>query len=176
MDALEETGWLEGTVGLQATNYAGIANFNLSAPKPFTATLTAEQINERNRASLETFDDLVVKPASDVEKLNTPFDKLAASYDVVVAGAGTSGWAAAIQAARMGVKVLAGRGNRLDRRADVGRGRHLHGRVGPGGKISRAGTRHLSRVQPKHGELLLHAEQRPLPRLLFLARAVGRRL
>ncbi len=106
VDALEETGWLEGTVGLQATNYAGIANFNLSAPKPFTATLTAEQINERNRASLETLDDLVVKPASDVEKLNTPFDKLAASYDVVVAGAGTSGWAAAIQAARMGVKVL----------------------------------------------------------------------
>ncbi len=41
-----------------------------------------------------------------MEKLNTPFAKVADSYDVIVAGAGTSGWAAAVQAARLGVKVL----------------------------------------------------------------------
>ena len=106
VDALEETGWTEGSVGLQATTFTGAANFAVSALKPFTPSLTEEQITERNRAGVETFNDLVLKPATDVEKLNTPFEKIAASYDVVVAGAGTGGWGAAIQASRMGAKVL----------------------------------------------------------------------
>jgi len=38
--------------------------------------------------------------------LNTPRGKLAPEYDVVVAGAGTGGWAAAVQAARLGSRVL----------------------------------------------------------------------
>lgn len=106
VDSLEEAGWTTGAAGVQATNFAGVADFRVEALKAFTPTLTAEQIVERNKAGVETMDDLIVKPAGDIEKLNTPFDKLADGYDVVIAGAGTAGWAAAIQAARMGVKVL----------------------------------------------------------------------
>lgn len=106
VDALDENGWPAGAAGLQATNYVGAGDFQIAALKEFQPKLTAEQIIEQNRAPAETLDDLVVRPASDIEKLNTPFDKVAEGYDVVVAGAGTSGWAAAIQAARMGAKVL----------------------------------------------------------------------
>ncbi|MDR2674447.1 MAG: FAD-dependent oxidoreductase, partial [Opitutaceae bacterium] len=45
-------------------------------------------------------------PLSQIQNHNTPPEKLAASYDIIVAGAGTAGWAAAIQAARLGAKVL----------------------------------------------------------------------
>ncbi len=48
----------------------------------------------------------MLAPVADAASVNTPFDKLADSYDIVVAGAGTGGWAAAVQAARLGAKVL----------------------------------------------------------------------
>ena len=45
-------------------------------------------------------------PADEIDMLNTPFEKISDTYDVVIAGAGTGGWAAAVQAARLGAKVL----------------------------------------------------------------------
>jgi hypothetical protein len=38
--------------------------------------------------------------------LSTPAAKLAPKYDIIIAGAGTGGWAAAVQAARLGSRVL----------------------------------------------------------------------
>src|SRR3546814_13412569 len=38
--------------------------------------------------------------------MNTRFLAIETGYDIIVAGAGTGGWAAAVQAARMGHKVL----------------------------------------------------------------------
>jgi hypothetical protein len=48
----------------------------------------------------------VVRAATDPEALQTPFDRIAPDYDILVAGAGTGGIAAALQAARMGARVL----------------------------------------------------------------------
>src|SRR4029079_12067303 len=51
-------------------------------------------------------DYTIVKPVENVASENASFDRLAESYDVIVAGGGTGGSAAAIQAARLGAKVL----------------------------------------------------------------------
>jgi len=106
VDALEEGAWTEGAPGLQATNYAGAGWFEVAALQPFTPKLTAEEILKQNQNQSVPGEDLVLRPADNPERLNTPFDKLAKSYDVIVAGAGTGGWAAAIQARRMGATVL----------------------------------------------------------------------
>src|SRR3546814_513671 len=50
--------------------------------------------------------DKLIRPASDPESMNTRFLAIETGYDIIVAGAGTGGWAAAVQAARMGHKVL----------------------------------------------------------------------
>ncbi|MBE2180425.1 MAG: FAD-dependent oxidoreductase [Chthoniobacterales bacterium] len=109
VDALEEDGFKAGATGLQATNFAGARNFSIASGKDFKAVLTFAQINEKNAAeSTVAVDDLILEPVEldEIEKLNTPFANVAKSYDVIVAGGGTGGWAAAIQASRMGAKVL----------------------------------------------------------------------
>ncbi|HRJ74083.1 MAG TPA: hypothetical protein PLS03_17800, partial [Terrimicrobiaceae bacterium] len=104
VDALEETGFASGAAGLQATNFAGAATFAITSDKKAAAALSPAEIDARNASGDVVVRDVVLPPARDVEKLNTPFGKLSKSYDVVVAGAGTGGWAAGIQAARMGAK------------------------------------------------------------------------
>ena len=105
VDAQDEQPIASGPVGLQMPNYAGAKNFVLDSLTPFTATFTEAQIAEKNKSAIVVH-DVVLPPTKDVEKLNTPYESLARAYDIVVAGAGTGGWAAAIQAARMGAKVL----------------------------------------------------------------------
>jgi len=104
VDALEEKGFAAGAVGLECSNYAAAKNFTVSSEMVVTAKLSAAQIAEQNAAP--TLPDTIVAPAKDVEELNTPFQNVADAYDVIVAGAGTGGWAAALQASRMGAKVL----------------------------------------------------------------------
>lgn len=107
VDALEKDGFASGAAGLQATNFAAVRSFSIDATKPVASPLTAVQIQEKNAAFVTgVLDYHILKPSTDVEKLNTPFANVADSYDVIVAGAGTSGWAAAVQAARLGAKVL----------------------------------------------------------------------
>ena len=48
----------------------------------------------------------LIHPVMTHEKLNTDFNSLDKSYDIIIAGAGTGGWAAAVQAARLGRRVL----------------------------------------------------------------------
>jgi len=107
VDALEESLPAAGMAGLLATNFAAAQSFVINAAKPFSPILTPAQISEKNTPDATgPVDYSVLKPATGVDKLNTPFAQLADSYDVIVAGAGTGGWAAAVQAARMGAKVL----------------------------------------------------------------------
>ena len=102
-DALK-SGWM----GVTATTYGAAKAVEIRAVQPYTPKLTAEQIAARNReaAAAAAVNYPVFKPAENVDALNTPADKIADSYDVIVAGAGTGGSAAAIQAARLGASVL----------------------------------------------------------------------
>ena len=91
------------------------------------------------------------------EEIDTPREKIAAEYDVVIAGAGTGGWAAAVQAARMGARVLLleetdwiGGQMSLRGRDDDGRGQRVD-------EVPRARARHLPRVSREHGHALPHA-------------------
>lgn len=93
-----------GAAGLTGTTFAAAAGYTIYAEKPFTVKMTPEQIATANRR--EGFAYAVVPAASDPAALNTSFDDVAADYDVIVAGGGTGGMGAALQAARMGAKVL----------------------------------------------------------------------
>lgn len=103
VDALDEE-FAAGPAGLTGTTFAAAADFVIEAGRPFTAKLTPEQIAEANQK--EGFSYVVVPAVPDQEALNTKFDDVSADYDVIVAGAGTGGIGAALQAARMGAKVL----------------------------------------------------------------------
>lgn len=105
VDALDKEGFPAGAAGLQATNFAAAKSFRLEALKPFTAKWSGAEIERRNQEA-GADDPAVLRPVKGVEELNTPFEKLADAYDVIVAGAGTGGWAAAVQAARLGSRVL----------------------------------------------------------------------
>lgn len=98
-----QSGW----IGIACTTYAAaksieIQSIDASTPK-FTAAEVATQNVQAARAA-PTYP--LFKPVANIDELNTPFEKLADSYDVIVAGGGTGGSAAAIQAARLGANVL----------------------------------------------------------------------
>lgn len=101
LDWIVETDFPEtGAIGLNCTPYA--------ATDKLTLTTSAAVVPEKTPAALAKPASVVLTPVplDKVESCNTPFAQLAANYDVIVAGAGTGGWAAAIQAARLGAKVL----------------------------------------------------------------------
>ena len=94
-----------GRPGLCATTFAAAASFRIAALGPFEAKADAARLAKRNAAIPSREPDYpVVQPVW--ENVATPCEKVAAEYDVVIAGAGTGGWAAAVQAARMGARVL----------------------------------------------------------------------
>jgi len=93
-----------GAVGLRGTTFA--------AARSFKVAVAAGEAAEAWRvapASAKTGDLInAARPRLEWQgdKINLPPEKLSADYDVIVAGAGTGGWAAAVQAARLGVRVL----------------------------------------------------------------------
>ncbi len=94
-----------GRPGLCATAFAAAASFRIAALGPFEAEAEAARLTKRKAAIASREPDYpVVRPVW--ENIATPHEKIVAAYDVIIAGAGTGGWAAAVQAARMGVKVL----------------------------------------------------------------------
>jgi hypothetical protein len=106
VDAKDET-YKSGRVGLNFTTYGAARDVQIRATQQYGPKLSAEQVAKQNAdaaAAAPVYP--VLRPAEDVDKLNTSFEKLADAYDVVVAGAGTGGSGAAIQAARMGARVL----------------------------------------------------------------------
>ena len=95
----------QGRPGLCATTFAAAASFRIEALGPFEAKADAARLAKRNAAIASPEPDYpVVRPVW--EEIATPHEKVAAEYDVIIADAGTGGWAAAVQAARMGVRVL----------------------------------------------------------------------
>ncbi|MBE2180638.1 MAG: FAD-dependent oxidoreductase [Chthoniobacterales bacterium] len=97
-----------GTVGLTATTFAALSDFSIALPGA-VAKLSPEEIADRNAVAVlarQEPDYPVVSAEKNPAALNTPFDKLRDAYDVVIAGAGTGGFGAALQAARMGASVL----------------------------------------------------------------------
>ncbi|MDZ4401709.1 FAD-dependent oxidoreductase [Prosthecobacter sp.] len=95
----------QGRPGLCATTFAAAASFRVEALAPFEAKADAARLAKRNAViASEQPDYPVVQPLW--KSIDTPRAKIAAEYDVVIAGAGTGGWAAAVQASRMGARVL----------------------------------------------------------------------
>lgn len=101
----KDGGFSRGWAGLSATTFAAFSKFALSAPRPFASRHSAAEINAANARSPHAGYP-VVRAVKDPAAVETPFSKLAESYDVVVAGAGTGGIGAALQAARLGARVL----------------------------------------------------------------------
>jgi hypothetical protein len=96
-----------GNPGLRCTTFAAASSFRIEAVKPMETKATPERLAKRNAViSSDEPDYPVVRPEWNTGALNTPREKVAADYDIIVAGAGTGGWAAALQAARMGARVL----------------------------------------------------------------------
>ena len=96
-----------GNPGLRCTTFAAASAFRIEALEPFEPKVDAAQLARRNAAiASEQPGYAVVRPVWQTDQLSTPREKVAADYDIIVAGAGTGGWAAAVQAARMGTRVL----------------------------------------------------------------------
>lgn len=95
----------KGAPGICCPRFASATSFRLEALQPVEITADAARLAKRNAVISEAEPNyLVVKALEGV--LSTPAAKLAPKYDVIVAGAGTGGWAAAVQAARLGTRVL----------------------------------------------------------------------
>lgn len=107
-DARDDT-LSSGSTGLTTTTFGGFENFSIAVPGPGKVVYTEEQIAQAN-AEAETRKQIrdypVVAAPENPYSLNTPFDQLKDSYDIIVAGGGTGGFGAAIQAARLGARVL----------------------------------------------------------------------
>jgi lysophospholipase L1-like esterase len=96
-----------GNPGLRSTSFAAAAAFRIEAVAPYEAKLDAARLARRNAAIASVMPDYsVVRPSWQTVQLDTPREKVAADYDIIIAGAGTGGWAAAVQATRMGTRVL----------------------------------------------------------------------
>jgi hypothetical protein len=108
VDARDDT-FRAGRVGLRCTAFATAKSFALSSLEPVAAELSQQEINARNwsaAAALPAYP--VVRPVGAARhgEIVTPFENLAEKYDVIVAGGGTGGFGAVVQAARLGARVL----------------------------------------------------------------------
>jgi hypothetical protein len=92
---------------LCCTQFAAASSFRIEGLRPFEAKADAARLAKRNAVIASQQPDYpVVRPHWNTDELNTAAGKIAADYDIIVAGAGTGGWAAAVQAARLGARVL----------------------------------------------------------------------
>lgn len=101
-----DTEFTRGRIGLACTPFVAIriaaavaSDFTVVGP----STAEAERLREQLAGRVVY---PIVRPSFSHAELTTTPEKIAEKYDVVVAGAGCGGWAAAVQAARLGAKVL----------------------------------------------------------------------
>jgi hypothetical protein len=97
----------KGPPGLRCTPYAGASSFTIyndEEIKPDYDTPKIVKRNERLRAGELRY--AVVRPDWRHDERNTRPERTADDYDVIVAGAGTGGFGTAVQAARLGARVL----------------------------------------------------------------------
>ena len=107
LDAVDAE-FTRGRTGLRCTRFASAASFRIEAlegqePKAAAAVSKSSAPTATAPAAI---DYRIVRPHWKTDELNTPRDRIAERYDIVIAGAGTGGWAAAVQAARLGSSVL----------------------------------------------------------------------
>lgn len=94
-----------GSYGLYCTDYAAAASFSLLVP--VEAGKETPVIAWEKPALPTAYEGYsLIQPVSDPAAVPTAFENTTTNYDIIVAGAGTAGWAAAVQAARMGKSVL----------------------------------------------------------------------
>ncbi len=103
--ATVDADFAQGRPGLCATTFAAAASFRIEALKPFEAKADAARLAKRNAVISSGQPGYPVLPPF-TKRIDTPSTQISDSYDVIVAGAGTGGWAAAVQASRMGARVL----------------------------------------------------------------------
>jgi hypothetical protein len=104
VDALDRDAPPSGACGIAAAPFAALTAFRIDSATPAPAASAPPPAGLAGRAAWTGYP--VLAPDFEPAKLNTPPDKLAPAYDIIVAGAGTGGWAAAVQAARLGATVL----------------------------------------------------------------------
>ncbi len=96
-----------GFAGLKATTFASARAFSIRALQPVAVKFTQAQIAAENaKAAASQPSYPVVQAILKDDAVTTPFENVGPDYDVIVAGAGTGGIGAALQAARMGSRVL----------------------------------------------------------------------
>jgi lysophospholipase L1-like esterase len=98
--------YTEGSVGLAATTFAAVKAFWIVADAQKASARKQTNDPPRIEQKQSSHQYAIVRAATNQEQLNTQFDNLAKRYDVVVAGGGTGGFGAAVQAARLGASVL----------------------------------------------------------------------
>ena len=104
---IQDTRFKKGACGLVSSPYAATVTFEIHALAPTNAVHTLEQVAKRNaRLAVPVRRYPIVPPLQDATGVNTAPKDLTAEYDVIIAGAGTGGCGAAIQAARLDCRVL----------------------------------------------------------------------
>lgn len=90
--------------GLYCTDYAASSSISTTL---IGSARAARQVSSGTAGQNPVYNSYkLIKPVENIEKLRTDIGQVKDKYDIVVAGAGTGGWAAAVQAARMGRSVL----------------------------------------------------------------------
>lgn len=106
LDAIDDR-FSKGPPGLICTTYSAARSFALHALDPIEPQYDAARIAKRNQKLAANEPDYsVVRPARNIDQLNTAPESVKQDYDVVIAGAGTGGLGTALQAARLGARVL----------------------------------------------------------------------
>lgn len=95
--------WPAGNCGLYCTDYASAGSFHISVPVS-EGTIAPIKKSEVHNPVYGSYG--LIRPVETPDEIPTSFAAAAAEYDIVVSGGGTAGWAAAVQAARMGRSVL----------------------------------------------------------------------
>ncbi len=107
VDGWDPKGFASGMPGLAASNFAAFESVIVETEAAIKPVLSREQMEAKNGITEPRLVNYkVLKAATALGSLNTKVVNLADAYDVVVAGAGTGGWAAAVQASRLGARVL----------------------------------------------------------------------
>lgn len=93
-----------GSCGIYATDYAAASAFKVTAVSAPQVVQQKENIFKTDAAPLYRYP--LIQPVQHPEALNSTIGDIKDQYDVVIAGAGTGGWAAAVEAVRLGSSVL----------------------------------------------------------------------
>jgi len=96
-----------GTFALNCTDFAAADIVACHAQGEVPVAMSVNEVRKQNPAPTGVYAGYdLVRPIKDTAALQNEFSALADDYDVIVAGGGTGGWAAAVQASRMGRRVL----------------------------------------------------------------------